>query len=182
MYLDFYRVDVRQPLGGSLAERQEALKTFMRKYPQAVTVLTTKIEGTYHGMTIGSLTSVSLDPPLILVAIDRSSRLYGQLQRLDFFAIHLLSSEQVWLSERFAGRVPGLADKFGGLEVEEGPGGVPIIKDCNAHLVCRLYKIYDAGDHVLVLGEVIYSAVKGDFRPLIYLDRRYWTVVYDDKG
>ncbi len=159
-----------------LAERQEGLKAFMRKYPQGVTILTAKIGGAYHGMTVSSFTSVSMNPPLVMAAIDKGSRMYGLLKGLDHFAVHILSSDQAPLSEKFGTRSTEGLDRFEGLEIEEGPGGAPIIKQCPAHLLCKLYRVYDAGDHVLVLGEVVDSVIRGDFKPLVYRERRYTTV------
>lgn len=159
-----------------LAERQEGLKAFMRLYPQGVTVVTTWVGGRAYGMTVSSFTSVSMNPPLVLMAIDRSSNSYKAFKEAKTYAIHILSSSQALLSEVFAGRVKK-QDKFEDINYDEGPERVPILRDTFAYLVCRRYRIHEAGDHDLILCEVLDVAIKNsDFKPLIYRNRSYTTV------
>lgn len=159
-----------------LAARQEGLKAFMRLYPQGVTVVTTRVGDCAYGMTISSFTSVSMDPPLVLMAIDRSTNSYQAFKEAKIFAIHLLSSGQAVLSEIFAGRQK-TRDKFEGINYEEGPERVPLLRDTPAYLVCRRFKIYEAGDHDLILCEVLDVVIKRpDLKPLVYRNRAYTTV------
>ncbi|MEM0382001.1 MAG: flavin reductase family protein [Nitrososphaerota archaeon] len=160
-----------------LVARQEGLKTFMRLYPQGVTVVTTSAGGILYGMTVSSFTSVSMNPPLILIAIDRSAHSYKALKEAHTFVIHLLSSDQAELSEIFAGRQK-TSEKFEEGSYDVGPDSVPILRDPPAYLVCRKYKIYEAGDHDLILCEVLEAGIRRqDFKPLIYRNRAYTTIV-----
>ncbi|MCS7145999.1 MAG: flavin reductase family protein [Nitrososphaerota archaeon] len=159
-----------------MKEKQEGLKAFMRLYPQGVTVVTTKINGRPFGMTVSSFTSVSMDPPLVMMAIDRSSNTHKAFIDSQIFVVHLLSSDQAQLSEIFAGRAK-TENRFEGIGYDEGVGGVPILRDAPAHLICQKYKVYEAGDHDLILCEILEVVVKRrDFKPLIYRDRAYTTV------
>ncbi len=159
-----------------LAARQDGLKAFMRLYPQGVTVVTTWVGGRAYGMTVSSFTSVSMDPPLVLMAIDRSAHSYKAFKEAQIFAIHLLSSGQEQLSELFAGRKKN-HDKFQGVNYEEGPEKVPLLRDTPAYLVCRRFRIYEAGDHDLILCEVLDVVIRRpDLKPLVYRNRTYTTV------
>lgn len=157
-------------------ERQEGLRTFMRLYPQGVTIVTATFNGRPFGMTVSSFTSVSMNPPLVMMAISRSANTHKAFINSQIFAVHLLSSDQARLSEIFAGRLKP-EDRFEGISYDEGPEGVPILRDAPAYLICKKYKIYEAGDHDLILCEILEVAVKRqDFKPLIYRDRAYTTV------
>ncbi len=161
---------------GDLAARQEGLKAFMRLYPQGVTVVTTRVGGLAYGITVSSFTSVSLNPPLVMIAVDRSANSYKAFREAEIFAIHLLSSGQAELSEIFAGRKK-TRDKFEGVDYEEGPEKVPILRDTPAYMICRRYRIYEAGDHDLILCEVLSVAIRmPDSKPLVYRNRTYTTV------
>lgn len=157
--------------------RQEGLKAFMRMYPQGVTIITTKVDDKPHGMTVSSFTSVSMDPPLILFAIDKSSNTYRAFTQAQIFAVNMLSADQAQLSELFGGRINS-QDRFANVELEEDPSGAPLIRDAPAHLICRRYKTCDAGDHDLILCEVLKVSIKSrDFMPLVYRNKRYTTVL-----
>jgi len=160
-----------------LMQIQEGLKAFMRLYPQGVTIVTTRIDGEPHGLTVSSFTSVSLSPPLVMFAIDRSSRSYRAIRAGDWYGIHILSSDQSRLSEIFAGRI-SVDDKFRGINLDEGPGGVPVIRESPAHLICKRYAVYEAGDHDLILCSVVDVTLRRkDFKPLVYRNRYYTTVL-----
>ncbi|MEM4590810.1 MAG: flavin reductase family protein [Nitrososphaerota archaeon] len=155
---------------------QEGLKEFMRLYPQGVTIVTTKVGDKIYGMTVSSFTSVSLNPPLVTIAIDRASNSYSVFRDAQTYIIHILSSEQVELSERFAGRL-GVTDRFAGISWREGLGGVPILDDAPAYIVCRKYGTVEAGDHTLVLCEVLETVINNpNFKPLVYRARAYTTL------
>ncbi|GBC70384.1 p-hydroxyphenylacetate 3-hydroxylase, reductase component [Candidatus Calditenuaceae archaeon HR02] len=159
-----------------LTARQEGLKAFMRLYPQGVTVVTTWVGDRAYGMTVSSFTSVSMNPPLVLIAIDRSANSYKAFTEAQMFAIHILSSSQALLSEIFAGRQKN-HDKFKDVNYKEGPEKVPLLNDTLAYLVCRRYRIYEAGDHDLIICEVLDVVIKNpDLKPLIYRNRAYTTV------
>ncbi len=123
----------------------------MGHFPTGVSVITTVHEGKRHGMTANSITSVSLDPVMILACLMRGARTALAIQEAGRFAVNILAEDQEEMSRRFA--KPGV-DHFEGLEIEGGPGGLPLLPGCVAYLVCAVHDVVQAGDHDIVLGRV----------------------------
>lgn len=118
-------------------------------FATGVTIITVCIDGEVHGMTANAITSVSLDPLLILVCIDRRARMCGMVVEAGRFAINILSEQQEVISRHFAGRPrDDLELRFNDLY------GAPALADTLATLVCTVDKVLDGGDHVIVLGRV----------------------------
>jgi flavin reductase (DIM6/NTAB) family NADH-FMN oxidoreductase RutF len=126
-------------------------------------------EGAPHGMTINSFTSVSLVPPIILFCVDFSSNLIPMFRAGSHCGVNVLAETQQQLSERFAKR--GM-DKFNEVEWEAGSSGSPLIPGCLAQLECAITSTVDAGDHLVVFGEVK-AASCAEGRPLLYFGSRY---------
>jgi 3-hydroxy-9,10-secoandrosta-1,3,5(10)-triene-9,17-dione monooxygenase reductase component len=129
-----------------------AFRGALASFATGVTVVTTvDPDGRDIGLTVNSFNSVSLDPPLVLWSLARTSTSLAAFQASKRFAIHVLSAGQQALSSRFASRK---VDRFEGLEVERGEGGVPLLAGCAARFQCRTEFEYDGGDHVIFVGEV----------------------------
>lgn len=155
-----------------MSERGERIKLFMRRVPQPVTVVTTRYNDRLYGITVSSFTSVSLEPPLILVCIHKGSESHDPLLKSGTFAVNLLRENQSWLSDRFAG-FHRVRDKFENVNYKlHDKHGVPLIDDVLAWIVCRLWRSYDGGDHTIIVGEVIDYWVS-DGAPLVYWMRGY---------
>ena len=105
-------------------------------------------------LVVNSFTSVSLDPPLVLVCIDRDTNSYQVMSTATRYAVHVLSAEQEWVSRRFTRSDLSGADKLDGVSWSPGLGGVPLLSDYVARFECRVIAGYDGGDHVIYLGEV----------------------------
>lgn len=152
---------------------QDDLRAVMRRWATGVTLVTAQHAGRPHGMTVSSFTSVSLDPPLVLVALERSSVTHRMVEQSEAFAVALLREAQIDLAERFAGRVPDTEDRFAGVAYRTAVTGAPIPDGCLATLDCRRRAAHPAGTHTIFVGEVL--AVGGDpgGRPLLYYDRHY---------
>lgn len=143
----------------------------MGHFATGVTVLTTRHEGALHGMTANSVTSVSLDPMLILVCLMKDARTALAIQAAERFAVNILTEGQDELSQRFAR--PG-QDHFDGLELMEGPHGLPLLPDCLAHLAAKVTEIVPAGDHDVVFGEVDHVHVNPNGgAPLLFFQGGY---------
>ena len=143
----------------------------MGHFPTGVTVITTVHDGERHGMTANSVTSVSLEPVLILVCLMREARTALAIQKAERFAVNILREDQEEISRRFA---RPLQDRFEGLELEEGPGGLPLLPGCLAYLTCRVHEIVPAGDHDVVLGAVEHCSAKANGgNPLLFFQGRY---------
>jgi 3-hydroxy-9,10-secoandrosta-1,3,5(10)-triene-9,17-dione monooxygenase reductase component len=136
----------------------------MGHFPTGVAVLTTVHGGRRHGMTANSITSVSLDPVMILVCLMREARTALAIQKAGRFAVNLLRENQEELSRRFA--AAGL-DHFEGLDVEETEDGLPLLPGCLAYLECRVTEIVPAGDHDVVIAEVERAQEVGG-NPLVF--------------
>src|SRR5437764_6212505 len=109
----------------------------MRHWTSGITVITTRREGGIHGMTASSFCSVSLDPPLVLVCVDRRTRTHEHLVVQDSFAVHLLAEEQQELSKRCAGAYGEIGNELDDLAYHHGATGAPILDDCLAFMECR---------------------------------------------
>ena len=129
-------------------EYRKTLGSFMT----GVTVVTTvDRDGRPRGMTMNSFTSVSLDPPLLLVCVDKGAASYDAFVESRGIAIHILGADQQPLARTFASKSP---DKFADLAVTPGRGGAPVIQDVHAWLDCETHEVVDAGDHAIIIGRV----------------------------
>ena len=139
-------------------------------YATGVTIVTTRAEdGHPIGVTANSFSSLSLDPPLVLWALDRNAASLSVFRTATHFGVNVLAASQHHLSRLFA--TTG-ADKFAGTETHEGPSGVPLLEGVLAHFVCRTIRQLDAGDHLLVIGEVEnYKTYEGE--PLVFHSGSY---------
>jgi flavin reductase ActVB len=142
----------------------------LSRFASGVTVLTTRSAGGQDfGMTATAFTSLSLDPPLILVCIDRAATMAGPLEQATHFAVHVLSSGQEALARRFAEKE---GDRFAGQSITRGVGDLPLLDGALALLQCRIAARHPGGDHVIVVGHVFDAAV-ADGAPLVYHRGRY---------
>src|SRR5262245_20087195 len=150
-----------------------ALRRTLGRFATGVVVVTTQTdEGQPVGMTMNSFTSVSLDPPLVLYSVSRSSRLHRPLVEAPGFAINVLTEAQKDLSLRFA--KPGF-DRFGALAYTQGQMGAPVLPDALAVIECETRFVTEAGDHDLVLGRVIALTTDPEIpcEPLVFFSGAY---------
>lgn len=123
------------------------------QFPTGVTIITTlDKDGKKVGMTASSFNSVSLNPALVLWSIDKSALSYAAFSTSDHYAIHVLSADQGDLSTRFAQRG---TDKFANLELRSGIHDLPILPEYSACFQCRSFARHNAGDHMILIGEVL---------------------------
>src|SRR5690554_165565 len=122
-------------------------------FTTGVTIVTTcDQEGHDVGLTANSFNSVSMNPPMVLWSLDKSSRSLPAFMENDHFAVHILAADQQPMSDRFASRG---ADKFAGLETERGAGDVALLDGCSARFECETAFRYDGGDHIIFVGNVV---------------------------
>jgi flavin reductase (DIM6/NTAB) family NADH-FMN oxidoreductase RutF len=139
-------------------------KLAMSHFTSGVTVVTTAHQGTLYGMTVASFASLSLDPPLVLVCVEKSVKTHDAIAGAQKFAVSILGEDQAALSNRFASRSD---EKFVGLTVDEGELGIPLIPGALCTLECTLYNQLPGGDHTIYVGEVLHARV-ADGTPLVY--------------
>ncbi|MGA7616563.1 MAG: flavin reductase family protein [Thermoanaerobaculia bacterium] len=138
-------------------------------FASGVTVVTTEAEGVRHGMTVSAFCSLSLEPPLVLICIDKDASLHPVITSAANFAVNVLSADQDLHSRRFASRGD---EKFEGIATHPGTLGAPLLDGALARIECRVHDRFDGGDHSIVVGEVVHAEIEeGD--PLIYFRGGY---------
>ena len=149
---------------------KRSLRDAFGSFATGVTIVTTAgPSGVAIGLTANSFSSVSLDPPMVLWSLARTSANIDVFRNSGHFAVHILSADQEALSARFASKV---ADRFEGLALDHGPDGIPMLPDCMARFACKLAYQYEGGDHVIFVGEIVdfdHSARK----PLVFHGGKY---------
>lgn len=154
----------------------EALRSTMRLWASGVTVVTTAHGGRRAGLTASSFTSVSVDPPLVLVCVHKRTDTAKLIRRARAFAISILGENQEAVARRFAGQTPIApgTDRFTGVRTRARKTGAPTIEGSRAWLDCRLVGVRSLSSHFLVLGEVVATGRSNrPARPLLYHDRGY---------
>ena len=148
------------------------------RFATGVTVVTTRLSGEDHAMTCNSFTSVSLEPLLVLFCAEKIARFHDAVLTAGTWAVSVLTVEQEAASRRFAHRGRMLDGQFEGFPVNPGPVTSCVLLDgAAASLECRTVSTLDAGDHTVVLGEVVGLAVPdADAAPLLYFEGRYRTI------
>ncbi|GGK93009.1 flavin reductase [Planomonospora parontospora subsp. parontospora] len=147
-----------------------SLREALGQYATGVAVVTAAAPGGDRaGVTVNSFTSVSLDPPLVLWCLTRNSPSVPVFLRAGRFAVNVLAEDQDHLSRRFATPLP---DKFAGVETLPGPGGAPLLAGTLAYFACRTATVHEAGDHLILIGEVErFHRAEGE--PLVFHAGRY---------
>lgn len=143
-------------------------------FATGVTVITTDVAGWLHGMTANGVASVSLDPLLMIVAVDKNTRCHGQLQAARKFGVSFLSEEQEAISSTFAKRGEPEQGSLRGVAFHAGPHGTPLLDGAIAYLECRVSDVLPGGDHDLFVGEALGGEiVKAEAAPLLFFRGRY---------
>lgn len=155
------------PVGG------QDLRQVMRRWLTGVTVVTSGNSEARHGITVNSFTSLSLDPPLCIVCVDKRARAHEAIPAAGYFAVNLLAAGQQEHSLRFAGRRPEVADPFEGLAVGQAPSGAPVFTDALGYLDCTLEGQLPGGDHTIFVGRVEHAVAFEDRSPLVWYGGQY---------
>jgi len=154
----------------SQAEFRKALGCFAT----GITVITLDSDHEVHGMTANAFTSVSLDPMLVLVCVDRRARTHAHLHAKKRFGVNVLSEDQHAISEYYARpeRTHERAEQEAGAVFERTQHGTPVLKGALAYLECRLHSAQDAGDHTIFIAEVEEVVVR-EGEPLLFFGSKY---------
>ena len=143
-------------------------------FATGVTIVTTRGgDGGDVGLTANSFSSVSLNPPMVLWSLGKTSSNIDAFRQAGHFAVHILAADQDALSGRFASKS---LDKFAGLDIGRGQDDIPMLRDCTARFECRTTFQYEGGDHVIFVGEVV-SFTHSERAPLIFHGGRYGMVI-----
>jgi flavin reductase (DIM6/NTAB) family NADH-FMN oxidoreductase RutF len=141
-------------------------------FASGVTVVTTGGDGEYHGMTASAFSSLSLEPPLVLVCVDRTAATLPYLQASGAFNISILTDAQEQISRQFAAK-DSPQSRLEDTDHHLGANGIPILDNCLAYFECRVVSQYDGGDHIIFVGEVTSGALGDSNEPLLYYRSAY---------
>ena len=149
----------------------------LSQFASGITVITTRdAAGRAYGLTVSAFSSVSLDPPLVLVSVDKKSDSHPGFREGKRFAVSILAEGQEEVSRRFAWKG---GDRFSG-PMLDGQLGLPLVPGALCHLECEVMSATDAGDHVIYVGHVLFAAVQPG-RPLVYHRGAYRQFVEGDE-
>lgn len=150
------------------------LKQVMRRYATGVMVLTVPDGDNYHAVTVNSVTSVSLEPPLVLVCLEKNARSHDLVERAGAFALNILSDAQMELGKIFAYDRDARSAPLQHAQAAPGQAGALIFAGALGWLDCRIRAAYPGGDHTIFLAEVADAAIDGaSSAPLIYFESRW---------
>lgn len=155
----------------------ERLRQLMGHWATGVAVVTSRDETGPRGATTNALTSLSLDPLLMLVCLDRSSNTLEAVRASGRFCINVLAADQEEIARRFATKVSG-EEKVAGVPQEQVEG-VPVLGGALAWLVCELERELDGGDHAILLGRPLETGADPDADPLVFYRGRYRPLAVD---
>lgn len=150
----------------------QTFRQALGSFASGVTVVTTTDGARPHGLTVSSFSSLSLDPPLILICIGKESRGHDTILRSGRFAVNILAADQEWISRHFASAED---DKFAGVSWHPGDFALPLIDSAVAQITCTLHASLPGGDHTILVGEVVAAHVS-PAQPLLYFRRNYHTL------
>jgi len=153
----------------------DELRALMRRAPASVAVLTVDTGRDRLGLTVSSLVSLSLEPPLVGVSIARDAAMHELLREAGGFAASLLAGGQEWLAQHFARGVPPIG-MWKGIATEEGARGAPLLVGALGWLECRLASELAVGDHSFFVGEVESARLGAAAPPLVHCDGGYRTL------
>ncbi|MEW5868945.1 MAG: flavin reductase family protein [Chloroflexota bacterium] len=173
-------MDGENTTGGNQVDAM-VMRDLMRYWATGVTVVAAQHKGVSHGMTVSSFTSVSVDPPLVLVSLQRQARTHSLVQASAAFGVTILQISQQEVAERFAGRMENELERFDGLKIFTMTTGAPLLLDGLAAFDCQVVEAYPVGDHTLFIGEVVALNLLKEGEPLVYCNRSYWSLKKDSE-
>lgn len=153
-----------------MAIEPQELRRVMGHFATGVTVITTRDrDGAPNGLTANAFISLSLNPPLVLISVDKGATCYACFELENGFTVNFLAEEQEEISRRFATKG---ADKFTGLKWHPGSNGAAVIDDAIGYVECKITACHDGGDHTIVVGEIVGASATGE-RPLLFFKGKY---------
>jgi flavin reductase (DIM6/NTAB) family NADH-FMN oxidoreductase RutF len=158
----------------------ERMRSVMGHFASGVTIISTRHEGIDYGLTASAVSSLSLDPPILLICVKRSSNTYEAIKASRVFSVNILREDQSEVARHFATSHP---DKFVGVNVSYGELGVPLLDDMLATIECRVVEIVSGGTHSVFFAEVE-AAQATEGMPLTYFRGRmgHFTPMNGEKG
>lgn len=150
-------------------ENKDAVSKALGKVSSGLYVVTSKKDGKAIGFTASFLVQVSFDPPLIAVSMKKGRESYEAINESKVFAVNIMTKETMKLVGHFAKPTPEGSSQFDSVDYEEKSLNVPVLKDALAYLECKLHSTADAGDHIVVFGEVVNGEVLHEGEPATHV-------------
>ena len=154
---------------------ESAVRDAFARLPGGVVLVATRDAGGFRGITATSFVAVSLEPPLVLVSLDRHSATREAIAATGAFTVSVLGSGQQFLADRFAGQAPAVEPSWREVPHRLGQGGLPLVEGAAGWFECSLESRQPAGDHEILLGRVT-AVGRGPGEPLVHWERGYWTL------
>jgi flavin reductase (DIM6/NTAB) family NADH-FMN oxidoreductase RutF len=151
------------------------LREVMRSFPSGICVVTIEHERHRTGLTVGSLVSLSLDPPIVGFALGRQAQLHELLRGAGEFGVSLLAADQEAVAQHFARSVPPIA-LWTGVELRGDVEGPPLLSGSLGWLRCRVHAEHSVGDHTFFVGEVVWAEIGSREPALVYVRQGYSAV------
>ncbi|MCW5874066.1 MAG: flavin reductase [Anaerolineales bacterium] len=161
--------------GAILRPMPDQLRDVLRFWTTGVTIVSATHQGMRHGMTVNSFTSLSLEPPLVSISLEKVTRTHELVRQAGRFGASILSAGQRELSDRFAGRESEQSDRFVDVSTFTLETGSPLLHEAIAYFDCRVAVTHDAGTHTIFISEVLAAGTPGsdELQPLVYFNRAY---------
>lgn len=137
-------------------------------FATGVTVITTAAGEEMQGMTANAIASLSLNPVMLLICVEKTTHTHPLLERSGVFAVNILAEHQEEVSRLFAKRAEPEIGSLRGQRFRLGETGAPILEDCLAYIECRVADVLDGGDHSIFLGEVVDEGIVSEGKPLLF--------------
>jgi flavin reductase (DIM6/NTAB) family NADH-FMN oxidoreductase RutF len=154
---------------------EQDFRDVMARLAASVVVISARLGDGFRGLTATTLVSISAEPPMVLVGLERSTLTRNAVIESKAFNVSVLTRSQEFIAERFAGRAPAVAAAWNEVPHHLSASGIPLIDGCAAWLECTLAQVHEAGDHDICVGAVE-NAIKGAGEPLILWDRSFWSL------
>jgi flavin reductase (DIM6/NTAB) family NADH-FMN oxidoreductase RutF len=151
------------------------------RFATGVTVITVCKDDVKRGMTANAFTSVSLNPPLILVSIDKKADTHGLMMECEAFCVNILPEHRREWSDWWAGKAPKDVDQFANMPYSTKATGSPVLDECLGYIDCKVWARYEGGDHTLFVGEVQEASISSDanLKPLLFFASKYRKIADD---
>ena len=162
-----------------MAVDPQEFRSVMGSFATGVTVITAAAGDELQGMTANAVASLSLDPLLMLICIDRTSHTHRVLQAGGAFAVNVLGAHQEDVSRLFAKKAEPERGSLRGQPFRLGKAGAPVLEDALAYVECRIVETHSGGDHTIFIGEVVDVGVAEDVEPLLFYRAQYRTLSSD---
>ena len=154
----------------------DELRKAMRQWTTGVSIVCSKNDTYQHGMTVNSFTSVSLEPPLIIITLANSTRTCHLINETDRFSVSILNQNQKHISDRFSGKDEDIQDRFEGIETDLLPDGMPVIRNALTVIAGKVVNKIVLENSTLFLAEVYFTETSANGRPLVYHNREYFSL------